>query len=69
MKIWISGTLEEITLAGKTGLIDAVVTNPTVIANWTSNGQTLEEVITLAIKQTGLPLYVQLKSKTKIDFL
>lgn len=69
MKIWISGTLEEIALAGESGLIDAVVTNPTVIANWTSNGQSLEEVITIAIKQTGLPLYVQLKSKKKNDFL
>jgi transaldolase len=69
MKIWISGTLKEIALAGTTGLIEAVVTNPPVIANWTSNGQSLEEVITTAINQTGLPLYVQLKSKAKIDFL
>lgn len=69
MKIWISGTLEEIELASKTGLVDAVVTNPSVIANWTLNGQSLEDVIKIAIKQTGLPLYVQLRSKNKNDFL
>jgi TalC/MipB family fructose-6-phosphate aldolase len=69
MKIWISGTLAEIELASKTGLVDAVVTNPTVIANWTLNGQSLEDVIKIAIEQTGLPLYVQLKSNTKDDFL
>lgn len=69
MKIWIAGTLEEIESASKTGLVDAIVTNPTVIADWTSSGQSLEEVAKIAIGKTRLPLYIQLKSKKKDDFL
>ncbi len=46
MTIWIAGTLNQVLAACQTGLVSAIVTNPTVMADWTKDGQTLESVAT-----------------------
>lgn len=69
MNIWIAGTIEEVKKAAKTGLVSAVVTNPTVIASWTKNGRSLEEVSKEIIADTQLPLYIQLRGDSKSQFL
>lgn len=69
MNIWIAGTIEEVKEAAKTGLVSAVVTNPTVIASWTKTGRSLEELSKEVIEYTQLPLYIQLRSETKAELL
>lgn len=69
MTIWIAGTLNQVLAACQTGLVSAIVTNPTVMADWTKDGQTLESVATDVIKATHLPLYIQLHGPTRQQFL
>lgn len=69
MNIWIAGTPQEVTEATQTGLVSAVVTNPTVIAEWTKGGQSLESVAASVIQATGLPLYIQLRGPGRDQFL
>lgn len=69
MNIWIAGTVEEVITASKTGLVSAVVTNPIVIAGWTKDGQPLESVAADVIRETKLPLYIQLQGPTHGHFL
>lgn len=69
MNIWIAGSPEEVAEAAQTGLVSAVVTNPTVIADWTKDGQSLESVAASVIQATGLPLYIQLYGPTREQFL
>lgn len=69
MNIWIAGSPEEVTEAAKTGLVSAVVTNPTVIADWTKGGQSLETVAASVTEATGLPLYIQLHGPGRDQFL
>ena len=69
MTIWIAGTLDQVLTVGKTGLVSAIVTNPTVMADWTKDGQTLESVATDVVRQTHLPLYIQLHGPTRQHFL
>ncbi len=69
MKIWISGTVDQVIEDAKTGLVDAIVTNPTVIAQWCQKGESLEMLATQIIKETGLPIYVQLKGLDVSDYL
>lgn len=69
MNIWIAGSPEEVAEAAQTGLVSAVVTNPTVIADWTKGGQSLESVAASVIQATGLPLYIQLHGPGREQFL
>lgn len=69
MNIWISGTIDEVVQAAKTKLISAVVTNPTVIADWTKDNRSLEEVSKEVVEKTKLPLYIQLYGPTTTAFL
>lgn len=69
MNIWIAGTIEDVKKAAKTGLVSAIITNPTVIASWTKNGRSLEEVSREVVTDTHLPLYIQLRGETTMDFL
>lgn len=68
MKIWVSGTVKEVIEISKTGLIEAVVTNPTVTSEWAESGQSLEELAKYVVEETGLPLYIQLKGPKFDDF-
>ncbi len=69
MNIWIAGSPEEVAEAAQTGLVSAVVTNPTVIADWTKGGQSLESVAASVIQATDLPLYIQLHGPGREQFL
>jgi len=69
MNIWIAGSPKEVMEAAQTGLVSAVVTNPTVVADWTKDGQPLEAVATSVIQTTGLPLYIQLCGPNRDQFL
>lgn len=69
MDIWIAGTMAEVKMAADSGLVSAVVTNPTVMAQWTAEGRKLEEVCREVVDATGLPLYVQLYGPTTTAFL
>ncbi len=69
MKIWISGSVEQVISDSKTGLADAIVTNPTVIAQWCQHGESMDTLAKKVIEATGLPLYIQLKGPNVSDYL
>lgn len=69
MKIWISGSVEQIIADSKTGLADAIVTNPTVIAQWCQHGDSIDTLAKKVIEATSLPLYIQLKGPSVSDYL
>lgn len=60
MEIWISGTIAQVKAAAASGLAAAVATNPTIVADWTRGGRTLESVVSEAADGLNVPLYVQL---------
>jgi transaldolase len=60
LELWISGTIDEVVEAANSGLAATVATNPTLIAKWTANGRTLEDVITELCQRVDVPVYVQL---------
>lgn len=69
MYIWIAGSIDEVVDAVHTGLASAVVTNPTVIAQWTSGGDSLEDVLAHVTSRVDVPVYVQLYGPDKEMFL
>jgi len=69
IELWIAGSIAEVISAARTGLPTAIVTNPTVMADWTSGGRTLESVIDEVTSATSLPLYVQLRGPDYETFL
>lgn len=69
MKIWISGSVEQVIADSKTGLADAIVTNPTVIAQWCQNGESMETLAKKVTEATGLSLYIQLKGPSVSGYL
>ncbi len=69
MHLWIAGSVEEVLMASRTGLVDAIVTNPTVIAKWTGDGRSLEEVAGYVCGRSDLPLYIQLRGPDTATFL
>ncbi len=38
----------------------AIATNPAIMARWTANGQSMEQVVTEACRRVNVPIYVQL---------
>jgi transaldolase len=69
MHLWIAGSVEEVIRATGTGLVGAVVTNPTVIARWTAGGRSMESVLADAVRSVSVPVYVQLHGPDKHSFL
>lgn len=69
MKIWIAGTVAEVKETAKDGIADAIVTNPTVIADWLKEDGDIRSIAKDVVEYTNLPLYIQLKGPTKKDFL
>lgn len=69
MFIWIAGTIDEVAETAHTGLVNAVVTNPTVISQWTSEGGSLEEVLADVTSKIDIPVFVQLYGPDKNTFL
>lgn len=70
MKIWIAGTVDQVLTAARTGLPGAIVTNPTVVAQWTTTaGTNIEEIARRIVGETPLPLYLQLRGPDRDGFL
>lgn len=70
MKLWIAGTVAQVKAVAATGLASAIVTNPTVVAQWTSAAQRpIEDLAAELVAATGLPLYVQLHGPSTAAFL
>jgi transaldolase len=69
MKLWIAGSIEQVLEASQTGLVDAIVTNPTVISDWTKDGTPLEDAVGYVCSRSTLPLYVQLCGPDAATFL
>lgn len=69
MELWISGTIDEVVAAVENGLAATVATNPTLIAQWTADGRTLEEVVTEVCQRVDVPVYVQLHGPDVDSFL
>jgi transaldolase len=60
LELWIEGTIDEVAKATASGLAAGVATNPTIIARWTADGRSLEDVVTEACQRLTVPIYVQL---------
>jgi len=69
LEIWIAGTRDEVVEVAQKGLASAIVTNPTVVAQWTSDGSSLEDAARDVLKRTDLPLYIQLRSSERSDLI
>lgn len=69
MRLWITGTVEEVKIAAETGMVGAVVTNPSVVARWARDGRRLDDLFAAVCDATKLPLYVQLRGPNRSAFL
>jgi transaldolase len=69
LSVWIAGSVEQVIEAGRGGQIDAVVTNPTVAAEWCREGETLRAAAMRVVDATGLPLFVQLRGPGRDEML
>jgi TalC/MipB family fructose-6-phosphate aldolase len=70
MKLWIAGTVPQVIAAARTGLPSAIVTNPTVVAEWTTDAdKPIEEIAKQLLAETDLPLYIQLRGPDTDGFL
>ena len=69
MELWISGTIDECAQAANDGLAATIATNPILIAQWTKEGRSLEQVVTEAVGRVSVPVYVQLHGPTVDEYL
>lgn len=70
MKLWIAGTVAQVITAARTGLPSAIVTNPTVVSQWTrAENSPIEEIARRLLDETELPLYLQLRGPDYAGFL
>ncbi len=70
MKLWIAGTVAQVKAVAATGLATAIVTNPTVVAQWTATEKKpIEDIALDVVQSTGLPLYIQLHGPDSATFL
>ncbi len=60
MELWIEGTIEQVIRVANQGLADAIATNPTIIAQWTADGRSLESVVKQVCDSVTVPVFVQL---------
>jgi len=67
--LWIAGTIDQCTASAGTGLVDAVVTNPTVVASWCAGGESMESVCREMLDRTSVPLFIQLRGPRTEQFL
>ena len=70
MKLWIAGTIAQVKAVAATGLASAIVTNPTVVAQWTAaENRPIEDIAADLVAATRLPLYIQLHGPSAETFL
>ncbi len=69
-RLWIAGPADELLAACATGLPQAIVTNPDVVAGWfKADGIVPEQTAVRLVRETGLPLYLQLRGPDRGAFL
>ena len=69
MRIWISGTAQQVVEMSSLGIAECIVTDPTVQAQWTEEGHPLTEVVRVVTDAVGVPVYMQLRGPEHDDFL
>lgn len=69
MKIWISGTVNQVKEAAQNGIATAAVTNPRVITEWLKQDADIRNIAKDITQATGLPLYIQFRGPNQKDFL
>jgi transaldolase len=69
-RLWVAGPVDELLIAAKSGLADALVTNPKVLADWSAAGsQPVEMLAAELAESTGLPVYLHLRGPDEAAFL
>ncbi|MCW1923400.1 hypothetical protein OKA05_12615 [Luteolibacter arcticus] len=69
-RLWVAGPVDEILAAAATGLVEAVVTNPDVLASWReADGVPPERTAARIAGDTGLPVFLQLRGPDRESFL
>jgi len=69
LELWIEGSPEEVIEVANSGLAAAIATNPSIMARWTSDGQSMESLIAYVCERVSVPVYVQLHGPTVDDYL
>ncbi len=68
--IWIAGSISECAEVGRTGVPGAIVTNPTVVADWCRDGMTFHQAVRACLDAVpDLPLFIQLRGPVRADYL
>lgn len=69
-RLWVAGPIDELLVAAQSGLVDALVTNPKVLADWSAAGSQPVELLAAELADaTGLPVYLQLRGPDEAGFL
>lgn len=69
-RLWVAGPVDELREACATGLPEAIVTNPDVLATWfRGNARAPEQTAADLAAETGLPIFVQLSGPDRDAFL
>lgn len=69
-RLWVAGPVDEILHACATGLPEAIVTNPDVLAAWfKADGVVPEETAARLARETGRPVFLQLLGPDTASFL
>ncbi len=69
MELWIEGSIDEVAAATASGLAVTVATNPAIMARWTEDGRTMEDVVTEVCERVDTPVYVQLHGPDMATYL
>lgn len=69
MRLWLTGTLDEVKRAGEAVLADAVVANPATLRQWTEGRASVGEALVEVVEAVRAPLYVQLRGPGRRRFL
>jgi len=59
--IWTAGSTDQVIQNSNTGLVDAIVTNPTVINQWVKQQKDFQSAVKTVLDNTNLPIFIQLK--------
>lgn len=69
-RLWVAGPVDEIIAACATGLPEAIVTNPDVLAAWfKTDGRAPEATAVHLVQETGRPVFLQLLGPDTASFL
>lgn len=69
LELWIEGSPDEVVEVANSGLAAAIATNPSIMARWTADGQSMESLIAYVCERVDVPVYVQLHGPTVDDYM